>query len=560
LLFYGFSFAIIVASLMKIKRDNMKKIILAFLHFVIMLSAANAQNGINFYHSYAAGGRLAMFVDSGARNVYYENMFPNQPQTSFNYLQGINNIGVQIYFRKTERVQDYRYTILADNKPIAVNKLIDTARLKNVDRGEGGIRRSDTLGTFSIKNKTITILTYDIQRPQDVYKNVFYGRPIPKAKIKTFAKRFATKNGVDYSYVTDPKERTSITFTNNDDELTIVKDKSDIDYLYYTSIKDKQTNKIIFESTAWQYGGYLDEAYKLSPYIKIDKGIFKKSGDYEIIIQPLIKWDRYSDSNISSAEIEKYMTRHTLSITIDEESYTKLEFFTYSAIVTFSIGSVFFVILYLIKKRNKKKLVEKEQEGSMIKLQLNSIRSQLNPHFLFNALSGIQNLINKNEIDSANKYLSKFARLTRSVLKDNERISLSQEKALLDDYLQMEQLRFGFQYSINHSRGLDLANIEIPSMLLQPFVENAVKHGIAQKTTAGEIIIEFIEQADDLVLTVTDSGNGFDTEKKYNGLGLQLSDSRVALLNKVYKENRFILVMQSSASGTKISLTLTDWL
>jgi hypothetical protein len=545
---------------MKIKRDKMKKIILAFLHFVIMLSAANAQNSINFYHSYPAGGRLAMFVDSGARNVYYENIFPNQPQTAFNYLKGIKNIGVQIYFRKTERVQDYRYTILADNKPIAVNKLIDTAQLKNVDRGEEEVRRSATLGTFAIKDKTITILTYDIQRPQEVYKNVFYGRPIPKAKIKTFAKRFATKNGVDYSYVTDPKDRTSITFTNKDDELTIVKDRSDIDYLYYTSIKDKQTNKIIFESTAWQYGGYLDEAYKLSPYVKIDKSIFKKSGDYEIIIQPLIKWDKYADSNISSGEIEKYMTRHTLSITIDEESYTKLELFTYAAIVTFSIGSVFLVILYLTKKRNKKKLIEKDQEGSMIKLQLNSIRSQLNPHFLFNALSGIQNLINKNEIDSANKYLSKFARLTRSVLKDNERISLSQEKSLLDDYLQMEQLRFGFQYTINHSGNLDLTNIEIPSMLLQPFVENAVKHGMAQRTTAGKIMIEFIKQADNLVLTVADNGNGFDKGKKHNGLGLQLSDSRLALLNKVYKENRFILVIESTTNGTKICLTLTDWL
>ncbi|MNW85346.1 Sensor histidine kinase YehU [compost metagenome] len=538
----------------------MKKIILAFLNVVIMLSAANAQNGINFYRSYAAGGRLAMFVDSAAKNVYYGNIFPNQPQTSFNYLPEVNNVSVQIYFVKTDRVQDYRYTILADNKPIAVNKLIDTARLKNADRGEGEIRLSATLGSFSIKDKIITILTYDIQTPQDVYKNVFYGRPIPKAKIKTLAKRFASKKGVDYSYITDPKERTSIIFTRRDDELTIVKDRSDIDYLYYTSIKDKHTNKVIFESTAWQYGGYLDEAYKLSPYINIDKSIFKKSGDYEIIIQPLIKWDRCLDCDISSEEIEKYVTRHTLSITIDEESYTKLELFTYAAIVTFCIGFVFLVILYLTKKRNKKKLAEKEQEGNMIRLQLNTIRSQLNPHFLFNALSGIQNLINKNEIDSANKYLSKFARLTRNVLKDNERISLLQEKSLLDDYLQMEQMRFGFQYTINHSGDLDLTNIEIPSMLLQPFVENSVKHGMEQKTTAGKIMIEFMKQADNLVLTVTDNGAGFDTERKYTGLGLQLSESRLALLNRVYKENRFILVIQSSTNGTKICLTLMDWL
>lgn len=336
--------------------------------------------------------------------------------------------------------------------------------------------------------------------------------------------------------------------------MTLIKERSDLDYLYGISIKDKQTNKIVFESTAWQYGGYIDE-HKHLPYLKMDKSIFKKSGDYEISIQPLIRWD-----TLAAKDIEKYTSRYTLSITLDQENYSKKELLTYTLIVTFSIGLGFLVILYFIKKRNKKKLAEKEQQKDTAKLQLNSIRSQLNPHFLFNALSGIQNLMNKNEIDNANKYLSKFARLTRNVLDDKELISLSQEKTLLDDYLQMEQLRFGFKYEINHSEGLDLDNIEIPSMLLQPFVENAVRHGIAQKASDGKIVIEFIKQASDLVLSITDNGIGFDTKNKNNGLGLLLTDRRIALLNSVYKENHFILAIQSNTNGTKISLTLTDWL
>ncbi|MNV85305.1 Sensor histidine kinase YehU [compost metagenome] len=124
----------------------------------------------------------------------------------------------------------------------------------------------------------------------------------------------------------------------------------------------------------------------------------------------------------------------------------------------------------------------------------------------------------------------------------------------------MEQLRFGFKYEIAHSENLDLDNIEIPSMLLQPFVENAVKHGISQKAADGKITITFIKQANDLVLTVTDNGKGFDPGKKSNGLGLSLSDGRIALLNNIYKENRFILAIQSTADGSKISLTLADWL
>jgi two-component system, LytTR family, sensor kinase len=544
---------------MKIKLDNMKKIIFIGLLFITALHTVNAQTGINFYRTYAAGGKLLMSVDSSAKNVYYDNVFPNQPRTSFNYLPNVNNVSIQIYFRKTDSVEHYRYTIMEDDKPLVVNKPIKKAELKDVDIDPDEVFSSTTLGIFPVKGKTITTIIYSIQKPLDIDKAVFYGKPIPRAEIKGFAKRFATDKGVDYSWITYPKERTDLTFTEKDDELTIVKDKSDIDYLYYTTIKDQQTNKIIFESTAWQYGGYLEE-HQFLPYVKIDKSLFKKSGDYEIIIQPLIKWTNCLHCDISAEEIEKYITRHTLSVTLDEVNYTKKELLLYIFIVGFLIALVSLVILYLNKNKNKKRLAENEQQKNAAKLQLNSIRSQLNPHFLFNALSGIQNLMNKNEIDNANKYLSKFARLTRNVLVDKELISLAQEKALLDDYLQMEQLRFGFSYEINHSEDLDLANIEIPSMLLQPFVENAVKHGISQKATDGKVMIKFIKQANDLLLTVHDNGNGFDTVNKANGFGLRLSESRIALLNSIYKENRFTLGIQSTAKGTKISLTLTDWL
>jgi hypothetical protein len=545
---------------MKIKLNNMKRIIFTFLSFIIAFSTVNAQKGINFSHTYAAGGKLLMSVDSSAKNIFYSLKYPNQPYSSFNYLPEINNVSIQINFRKNINIQHYRYSILVDNKPILLNKSIDMAQLKDTHAGgDEELFSSTTLGTFPVKGKTITTLVYSIEKAQDIDKSVFYGKPIPRAKIKYLSKRFKTDKGVDYSYITNPKDRTNLIFTEKDDELTIFKDRSDIDYLYNLSIKDKKNNKIIFESTTWNYGGMFDETGSL-PEIRIDRNIFKKSGDYEIIIQPSINWKNCLDCDISPREIEKYIARYSLSITLEEENYTKKELLIYTLIVTFSIGLVFLVILYFNKKRNKQKLAEKEQQKNTAKLQLNSVRSQLNPHFLFNALSGIQNLMNKNETDNANKYLSKFARLTRNVLDDKELISLSQEKTLLDDYLQMEQLRFGFTYEIHCSENLDLDNIEIPSMLLQPFVENAVKHGISKKTTDGKIMIAFIKQANDLVLIVTDNGNGFDTKKKSNGLGLPLSDNRIELLNSIYKENRFTLDIQSTNSETKISLTLTDWL
>lgn len=536
----------------------MKKISYTLFSFLLTMATVNAQKGIDYNLSYPAGGRLLMRVDSAARNVYYGLKFPNQRNTSVGYLPEVHNVSIQIYLKPQDNVANYRYSILVDNKPIVVNKSINKAELKTVDHS-GEILNSTSLGVFPIKDKVITILVYNIEKPLDGYTSVLYGKAIPKAKVKYFAKRFATEKGVDYSHINDPDGDIKLTFTEKDDQITIGKDATDIDYLYYLSIKDKRTAKIVFESTAWQYGGIIDDE-KYMPHVDIDKSVFKKSGDYEIIIKPLIKWDNCFNCYMSDVEIEKHSTRQTLSITLTEKNYSKKELLIYTLIVTSAIGLVFLVLLYFIKKRNQKKLAEKEQQQNMAKLRLNSIRSQLNPHFLFNALSGIQNLMNKNEIDNANKYLSKFARLTRNVLDDKELISLSQEKSLLDDYLQMEQLRFGFNYEIRTSENLAIDNIEIPSMLLQPFVENAVKHGIAPKASDGIVRVGLSQQGNDLLLTVSDNGNGFDTAKKSTGLGLVLSERRVALLNSIYKENRFILAIQTTPKGTEITLTLTDWL
>ena len=538
----------------------MKKIFLLFFSLTIAFSCSYAQKGIDFKKSFATGSKMLMNLDSGVKNVFYAQVFPNQPNTSFNFLPEVNQLSIQIYFRKADSVQNYRYTILENNKPIIVNKLIDVNNLMDVDRDEGEILRSISFGTFSVKNKVITIVTYDIQKPQDLHTTVFYGKPIPKAKIEFIARRFKVEGGVQYKNIIDPKDRTDLILNEEVDELTIIKTKTDIDYVYKISVIEKQTGDVVFESNIWKYGGYINEAHQMSPFVQIDKSVFKKSGDYEVVIEPSIRWTNCLECDITAKEIETYIKRYTLSITLKGESYTKKELLLYTLLVAGTLGFAFLIILYFIKKRNNKRLADNEQQKNIAKLQLNSIRSQLNPHFLFNALSGIQNLMNKNETDNANKYLSKFARLTRNVLDDKELISLLQEKTLLDDYLQMEQLRFGFSYEINYSNNLDLDNIEIPSMLLQPFVENAVKHGISEKDSDGKIVVNLSKKDSDLILSVIDNGRGFDTQQRHNGLGLSLSNTRISLLNSIYKKNHFTLDVQSNLNGTRVSLTLTDWL
>ncbi len=197
----------------------------------------------------------------------------------------------------------------------------------------------------------------------------------------------------------------------------------------------------------------------------------------------------------------------------------------------------------------------------MANIQLKSVRSQLNPHFMFNALTSIQNLMNHQDTAGANHYLSKFADLTRHVLNSSEQelISLEDELAIITDYLQMEQLRFGFRYDIHVDIKINKANTEIPAMLLQPFIENAAKHGVSKLQDKGEINVAIIKQDQDIVLIITDNGQGFNATADNKGFGLKLSNERIDLLNSIYKDQPIYLKTDSSTNGTKTTITLTNW-
>lgn len=214
------------------------------------------------------------------------------------------------------------------------------------------------------------------------------------------------------------------------------------------------------------------------------------------------------------------------------------------------------------RRNSRRKLARSVQARQATQLRLRSIRSQLNPHFMFNALTSIQNLMNKNDTEAANHYLGRFADLTRTVLDstDHELISLEEELKILDDYLRMEKLRFGFEYDITVDEKINIANTQVPAMLLQPFVENAIKHGIAGLHEKGKVSVSIYEEVKDIVMTVTDNGAGFDkggvVEK---GHGIRLTEERILLLNKVYGDQPSTLDIGSGDNGTVITIRLTNW-
>jgi two-component sensor histidine kinase len=220
-----------------------------------------------------------------------------------------------------------------------------------------------------------------------------------------------------------------------------------------------------------------------------------------------------------------------------------------------------FIILLLRARRQKRLLLAEQQKKGKLETEIKAIRSQLNPHFVFNALNSIQGLINKAEIDRANNYLADFANLMRDVLNgnNNENNELYREIQTLESYLKLEQLRFHFVYKIDTGKITNLSEIQVPALLLQPLVENAVKHGISALQDKGRIEIVFSQSNNDMLVRIADNGRGFDIHHAAQGYGLKLTRQRIALINEMSKMHSIVMDIETG-TGTTVNLTFKNWL
>jgi len=280
-------------------------------------------------------------------------------------------------------------------------------------------------------------------------------------------------------------------------------------------------------------------------FFRLNRSYFSQPGRYELIIK---KQEKVPDWNSPD------MLRLAFDVLPSGETAVWRKLLPYAGVLILLFAG------YLGYSRRR--LRAEQQQKRTAQLRLKSLRAQLNPHFMFNALSSVQNLMNKNELLEANRYLSKFAGLTRAVLNTTERemISLQEELAITGDYLQMEQLRFGFRYELDITDAPSLSNTDVPAMLLQPFIENAVKHGVGGMRDRGLIRVSVRTEQNDLLLSVTDNGPGFDAAaaRQEGSFGLKLSEERIAALNQVYKN---IALNISSVPGlTEVKITFHHWI
>ncbi|MFY8003736.1 MAG: sensor histidine kinase [Chitinophagaceae bacterium] len=220
-------------------------------------------------------------------------------------------------------------------------------------------------------------------------------------------------------------------------------------------------------------------------------------------------------------------------------------------------------------KLNVQKIEELENLNKQFSAQ--ALRAQIDPHFMFNALNSIQNFILNNDSHAAIKYVSKFGKLMRQTLEGSqkEKVCIDEELDMLKNYLQLEQLRFDnmFDYEIDIDEQLDVTNTEIPSMLLQPFVENAILHGLRHKKEKGFLKIVLLYQFEHILCIIEDNGIGRNASEKINAVrqqhvstGTNVTKSRLALLQQKIGISNVIYIdlnnEEGTCVGTRVEITI----
>ena len=272
-------------------------------------------------------------------------------------------------------------------------------------------------------------------------------------------------------------------------------------------------------------------------------------------------------NRISSLEQERELSQSKYSLArteqqLFEESNKRQKLIIYSLLG--AIGLLALTAFFFYRSNRQQKLANNL-------LALKSLRTQMNPHFIFNALNSVNHYIAKSDERSANRFLSEFSVLMRTVLENSEEdfIPLSKELELLQLYVKLEHSRFPekFDFKINVEKGLDVDSFEIPPMLLQPYVENAIWHGLRYKEEKGFLHIDFDQVNPETVqIIITDNGIGrkksaalkTKNQKKQKSKGMGNIKKRIAILNEMYKNKVDVTIsdLDTKGTGTKVVLQL----
>jgi anti-sigma regulatory factor (Ser/Thr protein kinase) len=335
--------------------------------------------------------------------------------------------------------------------------------------------------------------------------------------------------------------------------------------------------------------GKTDSAYKYSlKYTALKDSIMNDEYRRNIAVAEMKSQDEQQKAKIDLLQKDQQLSKEKLSLQQREiKNESLLRNVLAGSIIFFILATVVIFRYIFLRRKNERQRLEQELQMQQLQaeknkiefqqqaaeLEMQALRAQMNPHFIFNCLSSINRFILISKTDEASDYLTKFSRLIRMSLHNSEKslITLESELEALRLYLDLERLRFknAFNYSITFVNAIDVNTLYIPPMLIQPFAENAIWHGLMHKKAVGCLEIELCAQDKTLTCIITDNGIGRKmaaslnsrSAEKNKSMGVEITAGRLALLNRSKNETAVLNIEdlkdeEGNGCGTKVILTM----
>ena len=347
-----------------------------------------------------------------------------------------------------------------------------------------------------------------------------------------------------------------------DDALTFYKESYSID----TTLGDKKSTAISLSNIASIYVemGEMElaiplfeqaitlakehgELQMLMTTYKYASDAYFNAEEFERAYGYIVEYDQIRDSMISEEKVKEIMKlQEEFEVKSKEEEISLLksekEKIEAKSTLNYTLlfGGILVLILIMVasllffKNRRNKDAIERAQlEKSIVSLKSTALMAQLNPHLVFNILNSIQGLVADEQIEKANIYISKFSKFMRKSLSMSKesRIMLDQELAITEEYFELEKLRFGDRIALTIENNVGAEDLYVPPLVLQPLIENAIKHGIMPTEVEGKIKIEINERSGQIHIDVIDNGRGFQEDFiSADSEGLRITEERSKVL------------------------------
>ncbi|MFC0076237.1 histidine kinase [Flavobacterium procerum] len=421
-----------------------------------------------------------------------------------------------------------------------VNSNIDLLKKENktAEVTEAYVQKAQN--SLQLKDKDVAIESYN--------KALDYAKDKPEEVIKIkneIAKVYAADNQFDKALLIN--EKILAEARKNKDYTTEIKQLQSLSSIYFEKKEPEKAISSLKEAydLSFQKGNSAEAKKSLSSLVKYYK---TKGQDKESMVlyeQFFENFDKLIHSDTTLIDAKTFQITEEKIRQLEKEKILKDELIskknTFNYFLIGSVGLLLLLFLFIVKALYSIKIKNKE-------IALQSLRREMNPHFIFNSLNSVNQFISENKELEANKYLTSYSNLMRNMMENSNKdfISLDKEVEQLKKYLDLEHLRFEdkFEFEITVDDSLDPERVFVPNMILQPHLENAIWHGLRYLDKKGFLSLRFDVKNGKIIVTIEDNGIGLTksrelkttNQKIYESRGLNNTKERIALLNELYKK------------------------